>query len=42
MMKEDLRGKEGVVFIEVAIVKHKQELDAVIQSLNGVRNTPCN
>lgn len=38
-VKEDLRSEEGVVFVEVSLVKHKQELDTIVQSLNRVGNT---
>lgn len=37
-MHEDFCGKEGIVFIKVAIIEDKQELDTIIQSLNRVGN----
>jgi hypothetical protein len=33
-MKENLGGEEGIVFIEVPIVKDKEEFDPIIQGLN--------
>jgi hypothetical protein len=33
-MKEDLGGKEGIVFVEATIVKDKEELDPIIQCLD--------
>lgn len=37
-VEEDLRSEEGVVFAEVSLVKNKQELDTVVQSLDRVGN----
>lgn len=37
-VEEDLRSEEGVVFAEVSLVKNKQELDTIVQSLDRVGN----
>jgi len=39
-VEEDFCGEEGIVFVKVAIVKDKKELDPIIQSLDGVRDSP--
>lgn len=39
-VEEDFCGEEGIVFVEITIVKDKKELDPIIQSLDGVRDSP--
>lgn len=37
-VQEDLSSEEGVVFAEISLVEDEQELDAVIQGLDGMGN----
>ena len=38
-VKEDFRGKEGVILTKVSVIEDEKELYSVIECLNGVRNT---
>lgn len=38
-MEEDLGCEESIVFVEIAIVKYKEEFNAVIQGLDGMRDS---
>lgn len=38
-MKKDLGSEEGVVLVEVSLIEDQQELDPVIQGLDGMGNT---
>jgi hypothetical protein len=38
-VKEDFRGKEGVILTKVSVIENEEELHSVVECLDGMRNT---